>query len=208
VRNIVKGASRLSSLVNDLVAVSREDSMVPRLELESMPVADSVASALAIVQPLLTAKKQSLEVMHEDPAAHVRIDRLRFEQVLINLLSNAQRYSPPGGHLSVETSMLPSGETMIAISDCGPGVPKEDAERIFEPFYRGDRSGLGLGLAIARSIVELHGGRIWVEPADGVGSCFCVVLPAEHVAPQGPPTHRGTLPSKEPVRQIRKVAAD
>jgi signal transduction histidine kinase len=196
VRNIVKGASRLSTLVNDLVAVSREDSMLPRLEMEPMPIADSITNAVSIVQPLLTAKKQTLEVDHEDPALHVRIDRLRFEQVLINLLSNAQRYSPPGGHISVNTETMGGGETVIVITDSGPGVPKEDRERIFEPFYRGDRSGLGLGLAIARSIVELHGGRIWVEPSDGVGSRFCVALPAERSQPEEPPTHRGTIPAQ------------
>jgi len=204
VRNIVRGASRLSTLVNDLVVVSREDSMLPRLEMESMPIADSVTNAVSIVQPLLTAKKQSLDVEHEDPAACVRIDRLRFEQVLINLLSNAQRYSPPGGYITVDTSVLPSGETLIAIGDSGPGVPKEDAERIFEPFYRGDRSGLGLGLAIARSIVELHSGRIWVEPGRRIGSRFCVALPADHAEPTPPPTHRGTIPAKRTTAKSRR----
>lgn len=203
VRNIVRGASRLSTLVNDLVAVSREDSMLPRLEMESMPIADSVTNAVSIVQPLLTAKKQSIDVEHEDPAASVRIDRLRFEQVLINLLSNAQRYSPPGGYITVETSVLPSGETLIAITDSGPGVPKADAERIFEPFYRGDQAGLGLGLAIARSIVELHSGRIWVEPGPRIGSRFCVALPGDRAEPTPPPTHRGTIPAKRPTAKTR-----
>ena len=178
VRNIVRGASRLASLVNDLVVVSREDSMLPRLEMELMPIADSVTNAVSIVQPLLIAKKQSLDVEHDDPAACVRIDRLRFEQVLINLLSNAQRYSPPGGYITVHTSVLPSGETLIAISDSGPGVPKEDVERIFEPFYRGDRSGLGW---LCRS--ELDRGAppapLWVEP--GAASSRFAWRFAEHV---------------------------
>jgi signal transduction histidine kinase len=193
VRNIVRGASRLSSLVNDLVAVSREDSLLPRLEMEPSSLADAIANAVSIVQPLLTAKRQSLQVEQEDPAALVRIDRLRFEQVLINLLSNAQRYSPPGGHITVSTRTLSGGETLIAISDSGPGVPAEDAERIFEPFYRGDRSGLGLGLAIAHSIVELHSGRIWVEPAPDGGSCFCVALPAERSDGVVPDAYRAAI---------------
>ncbi|MEO8456558.1 MAG: ATP-binding protein [Chloroflexota bacterium] len=202
VRNIVKGSSRLASLVNDLVAVSREDSMLPRLEMESMPIADSVTNAVSIVQPLLSAKKQTIEIIHEDPNALVRIDRLRFEQVLINLLSNAQRYSPPGGHMLVETSVLPSGETQIAITDSGPGVPKDDAKRIFEPFYRGDRSGLGLGLAIAQSIVELHSGRIWVEPAPS-GSRFCVALPAEHAKRTEEPQDTGAMAVKRSTAKSR-----
>jgi signal transduction histidine kinase len=193
VRNIMRGASRLSSLVNDLVAVSREDSILPRLEMEPAPLADAIANAVSIVQPLLTAKRQSLEILQDEPAALVRIDRLRFEQVLINLLSNAQRYSPPGGHVTVATSRLAGGETLISITDSGPGVPEEDAERIFEPFYRGDRSGLGLGLAIAHSIVELHSGRIWVEPAVDGGSCFCVALPAERTNGAAPDSYGAAI---------------
>lgn len=182
VRNIVKGASRMKSLVEDLVAISREDSVAPRLEMETGVLADPINNAVSIVQPLLTAKHQTFDLEMSDPSAQARIDRLRFEQVLINLLSNAQRYTPPGGHVSLATTRTDSGETMIAVTDSGPGVAPEDAEMIFEPFYRGDRSGLGLGLAIAKSIVELHSGRIWVEPAEGHGSRFCVTLPAEAVA--------------------------
>ena len=186
VRNIVKGASRMSSLVADLVAVSREDEFQPRLELEPMSLDDAIANAVSIVQPLLAAKRQTLEVERADDVGLVRIDRLRFEQVLINLLSNAQRYSPPSGHVVVSTSRVGGGEVLIAVEDSGSGVSKADAQKIFEPFYRGDRSGLGLGLAIAKSIVELHNGRIWVEPGSLRGSRFCVALPADTSAPLPP----------------------
>jgi signal transduction histidine kinase len=179
VRNIVKGASRLSSLVSDLVAVSRDDDFQPRLELDYAPLKDLIQGAVSVVTPLLTAKHQTIEVDLMEPDAQVLIDRLRFEQVLINLLSNAQRYSPPGGHISVESRPISNGETLICVSDCGPGVAREDRERIFDPFYRGDRNGLGLGLAIAKSIVELHSGRIWVEPGVEGGSRFCVVVPGK-----------------------------
>ncbi|MDO8617149.1 MAG: ATP-binding protein [Dehalococcoidia bacterium] len=177
VHNIVKGASRLSSLVADLVNISREDEFKPRLELDRVALADLVASAMGIIQPLVAAKHQTAEVRLEAAEAAVFVDRLRFEQVLINLLSNAQRYSPRGGHIVVSTRSA-RGETVISVTDSGPGVPVEDRELIFEPFYRGDRSGLGLGLAIAKSLVELHNGRIWVESAEnGQGSSFCIALP-------------------------------
>lgn len=176
VHNIVKGASRLSSLVADLVNVSRQDEFQPRLELDPVPVGDIAASAAVIIQPLIAAKHQTLEIRLATPDALVLVDRLRFEQVLINLLSNAQRYSPSEGHIAV-SSRIEKGEIIISVADCGPGVAPQDRERIFEPFYRGDRSGLGLGLAIAKSLVELHNGRIWVESADGEGSTFCVALP-------------------------------
>lgn len=176
IRSIVKGASRLSSLVNDLVNISREDDFRPRLELDDVRLGDIVANAVGIIQPLASAKRQSIDVRLEDPAAAIRVDRLRFEQVLVNLLSNAQRYTPAGGRICV-SSAKEKGELVIRVQDTGPGVADEDRELIFEPFYRGDRSGLGLGLAIAKSLVALHNGRIWVEsPPDG-GSTFCVAVP-------------------------------
>jgi signal transduction histidine kinase len=177
VRNIVKGAVRLRSLVEDLVSVSRQDDFQPRLEPEPTALKDLLTGAVQIVQPLLTAKGQTLDVTMAHPNLTVRVDRLRFEQVLINLLSNAQRYSPPGGHVAVNAEKLDGDEIVICVTDSGPGVPQEDAAKIFEPFFRGDRSGLGLGLAIAKSIVELHRGRIWVEAAAGFGSRFCVTVP-------------------------------
>ena len=178
VGNIVKGAARLGSLVADLVNISRDDEFQPRLELDPAPLTDLVNGAAAIIQPLVAAKRQTLDVRLDDPTVTVLVDRLRFEQVLINLLSNAQRYSPLGGRISVghETA---GGEEILSVTDSGPGVPAEDREMIFEPFYRGDRSGLGLGLAIAKSIVELHGGRIWVEASPAGGSTFTVALPGQ-----------------------------
>jgi signal transduction histidine kinase len=191
VRNIVKGASRLSSLVSDLVNVSREDEFQPRLELDAAPVADVIGNAVSIIHPLVTAKHQRIDVLLESTDDVVMVDRLRFDQVLINLLSNAQRYSPPGGEIRLRTKRE-GDELVISVTDCGPGVADEDRELIFEPFYRGDRSGLGLGLAIAKSIVELHNGRIWVENADGQGSRFCVALPVHGVTHGRKPPARAT----------------
>ncbi len=176
VRAIVKGASRLTSLVADLVNVSREDEFQPRLELDPLPLSDTITNTVAIIQPLLTAKHQSIDVQFSGADAVIMADRLRFEQILINLLSNAQRYSPPGGHIVVSSRVV-KDEAVISVTDSGPGISAEDAELIFEPFYRGDRSGLGLGLAIAKSLVELHNGRIWVESRPGRGSAFNVALP-------------------------------
>jgi len=181
VRNITKGASRLSSLVADLVNISRDDEFKPRLELDSVSIDDIVANAVGIVQPLAAAKHQSIDASSTVPGTEVRADRLRLEQVLINLLSNAQRYTPPGGRISVSARVTRS-EVILTVTDSGPGIAPEDRELIFEPFFRGDRSGLGLGLAIAKSLVELHNGRIWVENSDRHGSEFCVALPLQPVS--------------------------
>ncbi|MCH8814601.1 MAG: GAF domain-containing protein [Chloroflexi bacterium] len=189
VGSIVKGASRLSSLVADLVNVSRDDEFQPRLELDAAPLSDLVNGAAAIIQPLVAAKRQQLDVQLNSSGVMVLVDRLRFEQVLINLLSNAQRYSPIGGRISVGHETV-GGEEVLSVTDSGPGVPDEDRELIFEPFYRGDRSGLGLGLAIAKSIVELHGGRIWVEASPTGGSTFAVALPRQPVSKRPVPASR------------------
>lgn len=190
-RTIAKGANRLAALVSDLVDASREDEFAPRLELEPLPVQDMVSSAVALINPLLAVKRQTLSVQVDDPELTVLVDQRRFEQVLLNLLSNAQRHTPAGGRLDVRITEA-GNEAIIAVTDSGPGVPQEERELIFEPFYRGDHSGLGLGLAIAKSVVELHSGRIWVEDgAGGMGSTFFVVLPkhpARAPVPSAPAT--------------------
>ncbi len=176
-RTIAKGANRLAALVADLVDASRKDELAPRLELEPLLAQEMVSGAVALINPLLAAKRQTLSVQVDDPELTVLVDRLRFEQVLLNLLSNAQRHTPAGGCLDVRIGNA-GNDVIIAVSDSGPGVPPEERELIFEPFYRGDRSGLGLGLAIAKSVVELHSGRIWVEDgAGGTGSTFFVAVP-------------------------------
>ncbi len=190
-RTIAKGANRLAALVSDLVDASREDEFAPRLELEPLPAQEMVSGAVSLINPLLAAKRQTLSVQVDDPELTVLVDRRRFEQVLLNLLSNAQRHTPAGGRLDVRITEA-GNEAIIAVTDSGPGVPQEERELIFEPFYRGDHSGLGLGLAIAKSVVELHSGRIWVEDgAGGMGSTFFVVLPkhpARAPVPSAPAT--------------------
>jgi signal transduction histidine kinase len=178
VANIVRGASRLSSLVKDLVNISRDDEFKPRLELDSVAIDDLVSNAVGIVQPLVAAKHQTIDIAATAPGTIVRVDRLRFEQVLINLLSNAQRYTPQGGHITVSAA-ISTNEVVITVADSGPGITPSERELIFEPFYRGDRSGMGLGLAIAKSLTELHNGRIWVADSDRHGSEFCVALPLQ-----------------------------
>ena len=99
-----------------------------------------------------------------------------------------EAHTPAGGRLDVRISSR-NDEAIIAVTDSGPGVVEEERELIFEPFFRGDRSGLGLGLAIAKSVVELHNGRIWVEDnPEGRGSTFFVALPRHVVKTPAVPT--------------------
>ncbi len=110
-------------------------------------------------------------------------DERRLRQIVFNLLSNAVKFTPPGGSVVVAAERM-GAATRVSVSDTGPGVAPADRERIFEEFQQtelGERTGegTGLGLSLSRRLVELHGGRIWVEDAPGGGSTFAFTLPAE-----------------------------
>jgi signal transduction histidine kinase len=105
--------------------------------------------------------------------------------VIVNLLSNAVKFSPEGGAVDVHSSQL-NGEVHVSVTDTGPGIAPEDHDRIFEAFQQTDagiqqREGTGLGLALSKRLVELHGGRIWVESEPGKGSTFVFTLPSRTV---------------------------
>jgi two-component system CheB/CheR fusion protein len=131
------------------------------------------------------ASERGIRLMAELVADPVRLlgDAMRLEQVIMNLLINAVKYTNSRGLISIRTILL-EGETKVEVRDTGIGIDPAFLEQIFEPFRQGttswltSRSGLGLGLAIARRIVELHGGRVWAEsPGLGCGSTFCIKLP-------------------------------
>jgi signal transduction histidine kinase len=115
----------------------------------------------------------------------VTADERRVRQILFNLLSNAVKFTPAGGRIEVSAARV-DGEIQLAVSDTGSGIAPEDLDRIFEEFQQTDvgasqQEGTGLGLALSKRLVELHGGRIWVESELGVGSRFVFTLPAETV---------------------------
>ena len=134
------------------------------------------------MKPLLTAKKQSLEVDVEEGLPLVHADRNKVRQVLLNLLSNASKFTPASGKLKVE-AVKENNWCRISVVDNGIGIRKDDQQRIFEPFSQLDshlakeEGGTGLGLAIVKQIIEKHGGRIWVESEYGKGSRFTFTLP-------------------------------
>jgi len=111
-------------------------------------------------------------------------DERRIRQVIFNLLSNAVKFTPSGGAVDVRVAKV-NGEIRVSVSDTGPGIAAEDFERIFEEFQQTDAGiaqgeGTGLGLALSKRLVELHGGRIWVESTVGAGSTFAFTLPRAH----------------------------
>jgi signal transduction histidine kinase len=179
-------ADRLIRLTNDLLLLTRADA--GRLELRMTPV-DLVASARDAITRLearATEKQITLHLVSEPPDTRIPTlaDADRIHQVLVNLLDNAIKFTPINGRVTV--SLEHAGEwATCKITDTGPGIPLSEIPHLFERFYRGDRSrvrdedqsGAGLGLTIAKAIIEAHGGHIWIESAPGQGTTVTFTLP-------------------------------
>jgi signal transduction histidine kinase len=165
---------RLNGLVEEFLAVARP----PVLKPERLRVGDLVDETVALIEPEARRLGVRLERQVPDDLPTLTADRDRLKQVLLNLARNALEAMPGGGTLRLEAVASPRVLT-LAVTDSGPGIPPEVRARLFEPYYTTKARGLGLGLAIARQIVEAHGGAIAVEPAEGGGSRFRVTLPRE-----------------------------
>jgi signal transduction histidine kinase len=165
---------RLIRLVNDLLTLSRADAQALTLHRERFDLTDLAQSCADELGAHASAQNVSINV--EGPSAYIHADADRIRQVLVNLLDNAIRYSPPGETVTVSVMPLP-GSVAVSVQDHGPGIPPEEQSRVFERFYRADKSrarkgegGAGLGLAIAQTLVEAHGGRITLESTPGQGT--------------------------------------
>jgi signal transduction histidine kinase len=176
---IERQVDRLSRLVQQLLEVARSRLGSPELRRERYDLGEQLAQVLERMQLLAGGHRFRLVTR---VAAPVHADRARLEQVLVNLLDNAVRFSPGGG--DIDAFMRNGGaEVEVSIRDAGVGIPPEKQARIFERFYRAhagtpqDYGGLGVGLESSREIVARHGGRIWFESRPGAGSTFSFTLP-------------------------------
>ena len=170
----------LSQMVTELLELSRIEA--GRFSLDIRPVAPHTLLDSAGKRMLLQAERAGLQLRVEcaQDLPKVQTDMQRMEQLLVNLIHNAVKFTRPGGVIILSAEAAP-GEVRFAVRDTGIGIPAEDVPRIFERFYRVDKSrsgsGTGLGLSIAKHIVEAHQGRIWVESIEGQGSTFIFTLP-------------------------------
>ncbi len=174
-------ADRLLRILNDLLDLSRLESGATALSRVPVPVADLLAAMAAEMKPLVEAAGQRLVVWVADGIAAVPVDRDRIRHVFINLLSNASKYSPAGGEITLYAEPAPDGIVRFGVRDQGPGIPPESLPRVFERFYRvpgQTNMGAGLGLALAREIVVAHGGSIACTSVVGRGSDFHFLVPA------------------------------
>lgn len=173
--HIQRDSQHLLTLINDILDLSKIEAGRIELRMETFGARDLIEEALAMVRPQAEAKGIAMENRAE-PELSLEADRMRSKQVLLNLLTNAVKFTPIGGRVEVETG-TEGGMGAIAVVDTGVGVPVELRDKIFEVFYQGPGStGTGLGLAIARRLVERQGGGIRMEEAAGGGSRFVFTL--------------------------------
>jgi PAS domain S-box-containing protein len=175
-----RAADRMNRLIQDLLDVKRIES--GRLAVEPRPQSPAalVADAVDMLRPLASAGSLALDAEVVPDVPSVLADAPRVHQVLSNLVGNAIKFTPTGGRVLLRAEPMAEREVRFAVVDTGPGIPPEQLPHVFAQFWQGRRNdgrGIGLGLAIAKGIVEAHGGRIWVESQVGAGSNFYFTLP-------------------------------
>jgi len=180
ISHIHTSGKHLLSLINDILDLSKIEAGRLELAVESVRVETAFGEVLGALRPLAEKKSQTLS-QHMETGLYVRADATRFKQVLMNLLGNAIKFTPEGGHIELAARLM-EGQVRVDVRDTGPGIPPEEQKRIFEAFYRLRQSGkttegTGLGLAITRRLVELHGGQLGLESQPSQGSCFYFSLP-------------------------------
>lgn len=186
VQVIKRHTDRLTKIVEDLLMLSKIETKEFQLKTESISLPNLMDDIIDFLKEPAEKKKISLS-RHETPSSlAIRADRSYLEQILINLLDNAIKYTLEGGRVIVSAAEKDSKDIQFSIEDNGIGIPKEDLSRIFERFYRVDKGrskelgGTGLGLSIVKHLVQVHGGKVWVESQLGKGSTFYFILPKNH----------------------------
>ncbi len=183
---IYNAGQHLLGLINDILDLSKIEAGKMELSFEEVDLKEIVEGVLATVRGLIKDKPVELKVELPPELPPIHADAKRVRQILLNILSNAAKFTEQGYiRVRVEPRTSRSGlrEMLITVEDTGPGIPKEAQDRLFTPFYQADAAitravgGTGLGLAITRHLVELHGGRIWIESEEGKGTTVFITLP-------------------------------
>jgi signal transduction histidine kinase len=183
---ILQASRHLLDLINDILDISKIESGKTDLELGPVRISGLVTHTLVLMKETAARRKIQVQTLIPGDLESLRIsaDERRIKQVLFNLVSNAVKFTPEGGSVQVALARQ-QGTIAVSVTDNGIGIPRGELERIFDSFYQikgrpamTKTSGSGLGLSLARQIVELHGGRIWAESeGDGRGTCFTFTLP-------------------------------
>lgn len=185
---VLDQSNHLENLLNELLDFSRLERKALQIKKEKTNICELLESAVGAIKEFAASQGVKVFLEKKVPCFEAEVDPTRMKQVLLNLLSNGVKYSKkdePEKYVKVVLDKDENG-ILIVVEDNGIGIPEHAREKIFEQFYRVDSSltyevsGTGLGLAITKEIVELHGGRIWVESEEGKGSRFFVWIPYDH----------------------------
>jgi signal transduction histidine kinase len=179
IARIQRGVRQLTGLVDNLATTAQAGEI--KLATAVMDLRECVEEAITLAQPLLEQRKQRVRLTSTARPAIVEADPVRIRQVVLNLLVNANKYSVEGDVVDVNVAIT-HDHAVVSVTDHGPGIDPDDCARIFEPYVRGaahqgKARGLGLGLSIVKTLVELHGGQIGVESTPGAGATFLVEIP-------------------------------
>lgn len=188
---IHRNCEYLSEMINDVLDLTRMEAGRFALHRDRVDLSQIIDRSIAIVRPLLDKKHLEVHISVPSDLPRAYCDRTRIQQVILNLLSNAARFTDQG-EIAISATVRNS-EIVVSVRDTGVGISPEDAERIFRPFEQGGlwhgRGGSGLGLGISKRFVELHGGRMWLQSKVGIGTTFYFTLPlappVQHVARPG-----------------------
>ena len=188
-----RNAERMQLLIGEILDLARYRSGTIGLQLRSFDACELAESAAATIRPLAEQRRQTVRLTVPDGRGpHVYGDRPRLDRALLNLVANAQRFAPDGGHITLELEAdAADGMVRWSVTDDGPGISDADQELLFERFFVGrsdpakEREGLGLGLPSALAIAQAHGGSIEVRSRLGEGSRFSLVVPAAGPAEEG-----------------------
>ena len=182
--HIWSSGKHLLQLINDILDLAKVEAGAVFLQLESLPVAPAIEDILVVARGLADKKAQTLEVQVEPKLPLLRADPVRFKQILLNVLGNAVKFTPEQGRIVLGVHRAPGDLLEVRVADTGIGIRAEDLHRLFQDFVQlrsagsKHREGTGLGLSLTKRLVELHGGRIWVESqGEGRGATFTLVLP-------------------------------
>jgi signal transduction histidine kinase len=181
-QNIYRGALDMNDRLDDLVDIARGEVGALKLRNEPLNMVGVIAQMAREMSPLIESRRQSLALDLPPSLPDVIGDEVRMRQVLRNLISNATKYTGESGKITIR-AVHADGNVVVQIQDTGRGIPPEQLQRVFEPYAKiadgilDRQTGLGLGLKLSQTLVELHGGRIWVQSTKGKGSIFSFSLP-------------------------------
>jgi signal transduction histidine kinase len=179
---IIRSATRLKEIIENLTEVDNYESGVARIRQSAIVVPDIVNDAVATFQDMAASKNITLDAEIFDETLQVEADAKKIMAAISNLIRNAITFTNEGGHVQVTVESV-TGHVQVSVKDNGVGIPASDLPHVFERFFQVEshltrkHTGMGLGLSVAKTMIELHGGRIWVESVEGEGSTFTFLLP-------------------------------